>query len=97
MPEVRLLALCVFFDRRKPCFRDRGQDVTMSSPLAIILKQTHDGWAVCLTDGRELAHFRGPGARLRAQRHLARCFSPGGAAQSARGSFLANRQRLPAS
>jgi hypothetical protein len=49
----------------------------MSTTLAIILKPTHHGWAVCLTDGRQLARFRGPGARLRAQRYLARSFSPG--------------------
>lgn len=89
------MALRVFFDRRKPCFCDRVQDVIMSSTLAIILKQTHDGWAVCLTDGRELAHFRGPGARLRAQRHMARCFSSGRGAQSGLGSLLAKQQRLP--
>jgi hypothetical protein len=34
--------------------------------LAIILKPILGGWAVCLTDGRELARFRGPGARVRA-------------------------------
>lgn len=28
------------------------------------------GWAVCLTDGRELARFRGPGARVRALRYV---------------------------
>ncbi|MGO9907913.1 MAG: hypothetical protein ACLP4R_21640 [Solirubrobacteraceae bacterium] len=34
--------------------------------LAIILKPIFGGWAVCLTDGRELVRFRGPGARGRA-------------------------------
>ncbi len=59
--------------------------VTMHSSLAIILKPTPDGWAVCLTDGRELARFRGPGARWRAQRHLARYAWAGGGASSALG------------
>ncbi|MGB9183743.1 MAG: hypothetical protein WCB67_06730 [Solirubrobacteraceae bacterium] len=67
----------------------------MGSTLAIILKPTHDGWAVCLTDGRQLAHFRGPGARWRAQRHLARCFSRDGGARSPLGSFVPKLQRLP--
>ncbi len=31
---------------------------------------TSRGWAVVLTDGRELAHFRGPVARWRAERYL---------------------------
>jgi hypothetical protein len=38
--------------------------------LAITLKPILYGWAVCLTDGRELARFRGPGARDRAMRFL---------------------------
>ena len=38
--------------------------------LSIILKPIARGWAVCLTDGRELARFRGPGARTRAARYL---------------------------
>jgi hypothetical protein len=37
---------------------------------AILLKPILGGWAVCLTDGRELVRFRGPGARLRALRYL---------------------------
>lgn len=37
---------------------------------AIILKPIIGGWAVCLTDGRQLARFRGPGARSRAMRYL---------------------------
>ena len=44
----------------------------MSRTLAIMLRRTRDGWAVCLTDGRQLARFRGPWARLRAQRYAAR-------------------------
>ncbi|MEA2213275.1 MAG: hypothetical protein QOF83_3223 [Solirubrobacteraceae bacterium] len=39
--------------------------------LALILTPTHPGWAVSLTDGRELARFRGPGAKRRALRYLA--------------------------
>lgn len=34
--------------------------------LSIILRPIFVGWAVCLTDGRELARFRGPGAHGRA-------------------------------
>ena len=39
--------------------------------LRLILKPTGYGWAVCLTDGREVARFRGPGSRWRALRYLA--------------------------
>lgn len=42
----------------------------MSGPLAIILKPLAWGWAVCLSDGRELVRFRGPRARERALRYL---------------------------
>ncbi len=38
------------------------------STLAITLKPVWGGWAVCLTDGRELARFRGPAAHARALR-----------------------------
>jgi hypothetical protein len=44
--------------------------VAMSSALAIILKPIMWGWAVCLTDGRELARFQGLGARARALRYV---------------------------
>lgn len=37
---------------------------------AIVLVRILGGWAVRLTDGRELARFRGPGARLRAVRYI---------------------------
>lgn len=67
--------------------------VTMSSPLGIILEQTHDGWAVCLTDGRRLARFRGPGARLRAECHLARYFSPDERARGLRAFWRIGRER----
>jgi hypothetical protein len=39
--------------------------------LALIVRPTHRGWAVYLTDGRELARFRGPGSKWRALRYLA--------------------------
>jgi hypothetical protein len=39
--------------------------------LRLILKRTAHGWAVGLTDGRELARFRGPGSKWRALRYLA--------------------------
>jgi hypothetical protein len=38
--------------------------------VAIILKPIPGGWSVCLTDGRQLARFRGPRARARALRYL---------------------------
>jgi hypothetical protein len=42
------------------------------SALALMLRSMPDGWAVYLTDGRELVRYRGPGARWRALRYLAR-------------------------
>jgi 2-haloacid dehalogenase len=42
----------------------------MTSPVAIELRPIFGGWVVCLTDGRELARFRGPAARFRALRYL---------------------------
>jgi hypothetical protein len=45
----------------------------MKSTLAIILKPIHWGWAVCLTDGRELTRFHGPGARWRALQYVRAC------------------------
>jgi hypothetical protein len=39
--------------------------------LAITLKPIEHGWAVTLTNGRELARFIGPGAKRRALRYLA--------------------------
>jgi len=42
--------------------------------LAVTLKPIVYGWAVCLTDGRELARFRGPCARQRALRFLSSAF-----------------------
>jgi hypothetical protein len=41
-------------------------------PLALITGPTADGWAVYLTDGRVVARFRGPCAKRRALRHVAR-------------------------
>jgi hypothetical protein len=40
--------------------------------LALTLKPIGHGWAVTLTDGRELARFMGLGARRRALRYLGR-------------------------
>ena len=37
----------------------------------LMLKRIHHGWAVVLSDGRELVRFRGLGARRRALRFLA--------------------------
>lgn len=39
--------------------------------LAVMLKPIDRGWAVALTDGRELVRFTGLLARLRALRYLA--------------------------
>lgn len=49
----------------------------MSNALAIILKPLTWGWAVSLTNGRELARFYGPGARSRALRYLRTELGPG--------------------
>jgi hypothetical protein len=38
---------------------------------ALMLGPTRHGWAVYLTDGRELARFTGPAARRRALRYIA--------------------------
>jgi hypothetical protein len=40
------------------------------NPVALVLKPIHHGWAVMLTDGRELVRFTGLGAKRRAQRYL---------------------------
>jgi hypothetical protein len=45
-------------------------EFAMSTALAIVLKPLTWGWAVCLTNGRELARFYGPGAHWRALRYL---------------------------
>jgi hypothetical protein len=47
--------------------------------LALMIGPTDDGWGVYLTDGRELARFRGPCAKRRALRYLVRtaAFRPG--------------------
>jgi hypothetical protein len=38
----------------------------------MMISPIRHGWAVQLTDGRELARFLGPGARWRAMRYLRR-------------------------
>jgi hypothetical protein len=43
----------------------------MTSAYAIILTPIRGGWAVSLTDGRQLRSFYGPLARGRALRYLA--------------------------
>ena len=44
--------------------------------LALTLKPIDHGWAVMLSDGRELVRFMGFGAKRRALRYLLR-FEPG--------------------
>ena len=44
--------------------------IAMGTLPAIILRPLTAGWAVCLTNGLELARFRGPGSRLRALRYV---------------------------
>jgi len=41
------------------------------NPLAVVLKPVNHGWAVALTDGREVARFTGPTAKPRALRYVA--------------------------
>jgi hypothetical protein len=43
----------------------------MTSGSTISLAPVEGGWAVMLTDGRELARFTGPGALRKALRHTA--------------------------
>jgi hypothetical protein len=39
--------------------------------VGILLRPIRHGWAVTLTNGRELARFTGPGSKRRALRYLA--------------------------
>ena len=55
----------------------RNIQAAMTNTLAIVLKPVFGGWAVCLTDGRELALFRGPGAHQRALRYVRGEIVPG--------------------
>jgi hypothetical protein len=45
--------------------------------VAIVLKPIDHGWAVAMTDGRELARFTGPLARFHAERYLRAIAGPG--------------------
>jgi hypothetical protein len=40
--------------------------------LALMIRPTGDGWGVYLTNGRELARFRGIGSKWRAAQYLRR-------------------------
>ena len=40
------------------------------NPVAAMLRPIRGGWAIELTDGREIARFTGLGARRRALRYL---------------------------
>jgi hypothetical protein len=55
-------------------------EAPMPTAYSIILKPILWGWSVCLSDGRELARFRGPAARCRALRYLHTQFTSGGPA-----------------
>jgi hypothetical protein len=44
--------------------------------VALMIRPTHPGWGIYLTDGRELARFRGPGSKRRALRYLANATEP---------------------
>ena len=46
------------------------------SGLAVMLKPIESGWAVVLTDGRELARFTGLGAKARATCYMVGCKAP---------------------
>jgi hypothetical protein len=46
--------------------------------LSLMITPIRGGWAIRLSDGRELARFYGPGAKWRATRYLARALrTPG--------------------
>jgi hypothetical protein len=40
--------------------------------LALMIRPTRTGWAVCLSDGQELVHYRGPFSKRLAMRYLRR-------------------------
>lgn len=44
----------------------------MAKALSMMIRPIRHGWAVQLSNGRELARFRGPGSRWRAMRYLIR-------------------------
>jgi hypothetical protein len=46
--------------------------------LSLTITPIRHGWAVRLSDGRELARFYGPWARLRATRYLAHALGTAG-------------------
>jgi hypothetical protein len=46
--------------------------------LSLMVTPIRYGWAVRLSDGRELARFYGRGARSRAMRYLAHAFGTAG-------------------
>ncbi len=48
-----------------------NQEATLTNSLAIMLSPIRFGWAVTLTDGRELARFAGPFSKRRALNFLA--------------------------
>ena len=45
--------------------------------LTLMLKPIPHGWAVAVTDGRELARFAGPAARWRALRYISQAIATG--------------------
>lgn len=67
-------------DFRFSFLKEASIESAMSTAYSIFLKPIAWGWAVCLSDGRELARFHGPAARCRALRYLRAQFMSGGRA-----------------
>jgi hypothetical protein len=61
-------------ESRPPCFLRNAFETsvkinhTMPQMLEVMFKRIFAGWAVVLSDGSEIARFRGPFARARAHR-----------------------------
>lgn len=58
-------------DCRDDPSRPRLEGAPVVNALGVTLRVIRNGWAVELTDGRELARFTGPWAKRRALRYLA--------------------------
>jgi hypothetical protein len=73
--SIGRLPLSTFSSGTVTVFFARDSNISSRTAVAnthaIILEPVRGGWAVSLTDGRQLASFRGPLARCRALRYLA--------------------------